>query len=159
MLLLLLEFVLPLPVEASLNTASSVIKLSPPLSWTRKRFISDKNNYADVLFDARMVKLFSFSFHLSGWCCVDVVEESLKIVTWEGTVHLLVGPCNSFWTVASFSEILIISVRWFLWCLWWWWWRNCFYWRVKMEAAVIMVVVELVLTITWTTKSMMIWRW
>ena len=50
-----------------------------------------------MLFDARMmVKLFSFSFHLSGWCCVDVVEESLKIVTWEGAVHLLVGPCNGF---------------------------------------------------------------
>merc|ERR1712223_1015365 len=29
---------------------------------------------------------------LSGWCCVDVVEESLKIVTWERAVHLLVGP-------------------------------------------------------------------
>ena len=43
-----------------------------------------------------MLKLFSFSFYLSGWCCVDVVEESLKIITWEGAVHLFVGPCNSF---------------------------------------------------------------
>ena len=57
-----------------------------------------------MLFDAGMVKLFSFSFYLSGWCCVDIVEESLKIVTWEGAVHLLVGACNGFVKVVFYSD-------------------------------------------------------
>ena len=35
-------------------------------------------------------------FYLGGWCCVDVVEESLEIVAGKRTVHLLVRPCIGF---------------------------------------------------------------
>ena len=46
-------------------------------------------------------------FYLGGWCCVDVVEESLEIVAGKRTVHLLVRPCMHWFSVRYLTKMLI----------------------------------------------------
>ena len=53
----------------------------------------DRFSFQDVSFDG---KLCCVILYLGGWCCVDVVEESLEIVAGKRTVHLLVRPCIGF---------------------------------------------------------------
>ena len=100
---------------ASVNTVSSVIRLSPPLSWwwqeveigSLSRILVLMENGVVCLFTlvVDVVWMFFFTlvvgvvwmfFYLGGWCRVDVVEESLEIVAGKRTVHLLVRPCIGF---------------------------------------------------------------